>query len=236
MDALRLQADEEGLRKLAEEALKRAAAERPQQSAARPAEPTVVTRPPAGATRTPGEVPAFGPLEQNTTFRRATTVRFFGVTDLAQCQSACAAEQRCVAYTFVKRGAYSSNPDNAVCYLSSAIGGRVTDSCCVSAARAGLETSPREVPPPVAVPPHRVVQTINEGESRDASGRITVEASTIHVTECNPEGSGRRMVYIYEYVNRRGFRAIRPPDWGHALGGRDFDTRDEATATACGSG
>jgi len=27
--------------------------------------------------------------------------------------------------------------------------------------------------------------------------------------------------YIYQYVNRLGFRAILPPNWGRAIGGRD---------------
>jgi hypothetical protein len=41
-------------------------------------------------------------------------------------------------------------------------------------------------------------------------------------------------LYIYEYLNRPGFRAIAPPDWSHALGGRDFATYDEAVRAGCG--
>src|SRR5262249_52367830 len=194
----------------AEEALKRAAQERAPQSSVRPPEPIVVTRPSAGAMRPSSTAPAFGPLQQDTTFQGATTLRYFGVTDIAQCQDACAAQAQCVAYTFVKRAAYASNPNNAVCYLSSSIGSRVTHPCCISATRAGLE----KPAPIVSVPPHRVVQTISQAESRDDNGKITVEASTIHVTECDGGGSDRRMVYIYEYVNRRGLRAARPPRRG----------------------
>jgi hypothetical protein len=52
----------------------------------------------------------------------------------------------------------------------------------------------------------------------------------IHVIACND-----RQFYIYQYVNRQGFRAILPPDWGHAIGGRDFGTFEEATTAACGA-
>ncbi len=73
------------------------------------------------------------------------------------------------------------------------------------------------------------VQNIAQGEQRDASGRITVEASTIHVVACN---NGRR-IYVYEYLNRPGFRAILPPDWSHPLGGHDFPTYGEAVSAGC---
>ena len=69
---------------------------------------------------------------------------------------------------------------------------------------------------------------MNQAEQRDGTGRITVEASIIHVIRC---GSGEQF-YIYQYVNRPGFRAIRPPHWGAPLGGRDFVTFGDAVGAA----
>jgi hypothetical protein len=73
----------------------------------------------------------------------------------------------------------------------------------------------------------RLIREFNQGESRDASGRVTVEASVIYDVNCN----GREF-YIYQYVNRPGFRVIRPPDWGHSIGGRDFSSFGEAIGVA----
>jgi hypothetical protein len=86
---------------------------------------------------------------------------------------------------------------------------------------------------PVSAPPHHVAQTINQPESRDPSGKITVEAANIEVITCDTPQASKEQFYIYEYVNRHGYRAILPPNWGHALGGRDFDTKEEAIAAAC---
>ncbi len=68
----------------------------------------------------------------------------------------------------------------------------------------------------------------NQTETRDGFGRIRTEAATIHILDC----PGRGEVYIYEYTNRRGFRAIKPPNWGAALGGRDFETMELAVQAA----
>jgi hypothetical protein len=70
-------------------------------------------------------------------------------------------------------------------------------------------------------------QTFSQAEARDAYGRLTVEAAQIHVVSC----SGQTF-YIYQYLNRLGFRAIRPPDWANAIGGRDYATFAEALAAA----
>jgi hypothetical protein len=74
----------------------------------------------------------FGPRVDNTTFSGATNIRFFGVNDIAECETACAADPQCRGYSLVKRGAYESNPNNAVCYLLSSLGQRVNNSCCIS--------------------------------------------------------------------------------------------------------
>ena len=76
-----------------------------------------------------------------------------------------------------------------------------------------------------------VLRVLGQQEARDYWGHITQEAATVRIVACN--GSGRQ-VYIYQYLNRPGFRAILPPDFGHALGGRDFATYDEAVRAGCG--
>jgi hypothetical protein len=73
----------------------------------------------------------------------------------------------------------------------------------------------------------RITQRFNQPEKRDPYGRILVEAAVINVLDC----AGTQF-YVYQYVNRPGFRTIRPPDWGHAIGGRDFSTFAEAVAAA----
>jgi hypothetical protein len=80
------------------------------------------------------------------------------------------------------------------------------------------------------------VTSFGQDESYDTEGNLVVEASVIHVLECIDPGENGEEVYVYEYVNRPGFRAISPPDWGHALGGKDFDTYEEAALVACGGG
>ncbi|MDP2307413.1 MAG: hypothetical protein Q8P18_15410 [Pseudomonadota bacterium] len=82
-----------------------------------------------------------------------------------------------------------------------------------------------------------IVRSIDQPEQRDASGRVvTVEASIIHVIACNGEGENGGQYYLYGYLNRSGFRAIQPPDWGHPIGGRDFSTENEAAVAACSAG
>ncbi len=78
------------------------------------------------------------------------------------------------------------------------------------------------------------VYSFYQAESTDGYGNITVEASIIHIVECWDLGENGGEFYVYEYVNRLGFRAIQAPDWGHAIGGKDFDTYEEAALAACG--
>jgi hypothetical protein len=86
-------------------------------------------RAPAAGSRAAG----FGPREGNTTFQGATTLRYFPMQDAFpdRCRDACAAEAACVAYTYVNPGAFRAG-DPPMCYLSSAIGQRVSSPCCVS--------------------------------------------------------------------------------------------------------
>jgi hypothetical protein len=60
--------------------------------------------------------------------------------------------------------------------------------------------------------------------------RFGVQASTIHVVDCPSMGE----IYVYEYHNRPGFRVIKPGDWSHAIGGKDFPTLAEAMNVAAG--
>ena len=53
------------------------------------------------------------------------------------------------------------------------------------------------------------------------------EAAIIHVMNC-PGGQ----ILIYEYVNRPGYRVIRPPNWGQAVGGHDLPTLADAVNVA----
>lgn len=89
---------------------------------------------------------------------------------------------------------------------------------------------------PAAGHAYQVSQSFSQPESRDQTGRITVEASVIHVVTCNGAGENGGQFYIYQYVNRQGFRAIRPPDWGHVIGGRDYPSFEQAAGVACGGG
>jgi len=77
----------------------------------------------------------------------------------------------------------------------------------------------------------QVQQVTNQPESRDASGRITVEAATIKVFSC-PTG----LTYLYQYVNRNAFRVVKPPNWSSPVGGRDFGTCEQAMAAAANAG
>jgi hypothetical protein len=70
------------------------------------------------------------------------------------------------------------------------------------------------------------VSKIEQPETK-AGNKITVEASTIHVMNC---AGGQ--YYLYEYRNRADYRVIKPPDWAHAIGGKDFSTMAEAMAVA----
>src|SRR5450432_1565225 len=83
---------------------------------------------------------------------------------------------------------------------------------------------------------NQAVQRFNQGEQRDTYGRLTVEASVITVVNCNGAGENGGQFYIYQYLNRAGFRAIRPPYWGQAIGGRDWASYAQAVGAACGGG
>lgn len=87
-------------------------------------------------------------------------------------------------------------------------------------------------PPPAVLPPSPTYQETNrtfQPEQRGPDGRVTVEAATIKTIACQ----NGKTIFVYEYVNRPQFRAILPPNWGAALGGRDFSSFAEAAAVGC---
>jgi hypothetical protein len=53
-------------------------------------------------------------------------------------------------------------------------------------------------------------------------------AATVYVVGCNGE-----RFHIYEFLNRPGFRAVLPTDTAHPIGGRDFETYEDAVREAC---
>jgi hypothetical protein len=73
----------------------------------------------------------------------------------------------------------------------------------------------------------------NQSEERDRTGRLTREAARVYILNC-PTGIHRGwQVYIYQYLNRPGFRAIFTGDWSHPVGGRDWNTYYDAFGAAC---
>jgi len=88
---------------------------------------------------------------------------------------------------------------------------------------------------PASTLAYQALRQMNQPESRDATGKITVEAALITIIACNGAGENGGQFYIYGYANRPAFRAVHPPDWGHAVGGRDFGTFQQAARAACGT-
>jgi len=77
--------------------------------------------------------------------------------------------------------------------------------------------------------------SMQEAEKRDASGRILNEASQITPFVCNGTGENGGSYYLYKYLKRSAYRVIHPPDYGHAVGARDFTTQNQAVGVACGT-
>jgi|GEM_PF-4438247 len=66
------------------------------------------------------------------------------------------------------------------------------------------------------------------GTSWEQPAAPNVEASNITQVTCSGPGFDGHTYYLYHYTDRDGFRAILPPNWGAALGGRDYSTRAAA--------
>jgi hypothetical protein len=129
--------------------------------------------------------------------------------------------------------------------LYALIGGAVAVVAALAIGSYFLLAGNKPAPTPVAAstPPqqqaaakHTEIGLLSQAETRDAAGKITTEAATIHVIACaNGSGGGHTPagIYVYEYTKRAGFRAVQPPNWGTALGGKEFATLGEAIATGC---
>ena len=59
-----------------------------------------------------------------------------------------------------------------------------------------------------------------------------VEAANIYVIACNEAGENLGTFWIYEYLDRPGYRAVVPHIW-LAIGGSDVATYEEAVQLAC---
>lgn len=76
---------------------------------------------------------AFGPLLDNITFQ-GTNLTYYPRASPAMCQSDCERNPNCKGFTWIKPGGYNPG-DGAMCYLISAISGRVSHPCCMSAVK-----------------------------------------------------------------------------------------------------
>ena len=80
---------------------------------------------------------------------------------------------------------------------------------------------------------YQATQRFSQPEQRGPNGQLTVEGAVLTAVACNGPGENGGQRYIYQYLNRAGFRAISPPNWGQALGGHDWATFDQAVGVAC---
>ena len=75
--------------------------------------------------------------EENVSFTGDTTIiRYFALKEASVdlCQTDCTNETTCVAYTYVRPGAYQAG-DPPMCYLFSTVGPKSNTNCCTSAIR-----------------------------------------------------------------------------------------------------
>lgn len=72
-------------------------------------------------------------LLQNMTFE-GSRITYYPRTSFELCQSDCAGNANCKGLTWIRPGAYNPG-DPGMCYLMSAVTGRVPHACCISAVR-----------------------------------------------------------------------------------------------------
>jgi hypothetical protein len=92
-------------------------------------------RPPATPVPTPREPPPkpmFSTL--NNTTLNGSRITYYQRTSFAGCQADCAANSSCKAATWIRPGAYNPS-DPGMCYLMSAVTGKVSHACCITAMR-----------------------------------------------------------------------------------------------------
>jgi PAN domain len=87
--------------------------------------------------------PTLGALESDITLK-GTILRYFATASTpAVCQSECARDGQCRAFTYVRAGGYG-NSDPPMCYLLSEVTGRTNHACCVSSVKSGASTAVAE--------------------------------------------------------------------------------------------
>lgn len=74
---------------------------------------------------------------------------------------------------------------------------------------------------------YQQIKKFEQPESR------TEENAMITVIVCDGPQENGGQFYIYQYLSRPGFRAIRPPNWSDSIGGRDYPTFELAADVAC---
>jgi hypothetical protein len=94
--------------------------------------PTPLSSPRASPTASV-EVDGWEKHEQ-TSINEGERITFYPGTTIEQCQTDCAENQKCIAYTYIKKGAYSPD-DPPMCYLMSAIRTLNPSDCCFTGIR-----------------------------------------------------------------------------------------------------
>ena len=108
----------------------------PTQSPRSSAEPTVnppkkETTPKPTPAPTPERVkPAFT-LLNNTSYSGGSRITYYPRASVRQCETDCAANASCGAFTWIRPGAYNPG-DSAMCYLMYSVSGPVSHPCCIS--------------------------------------------------------------------------------------------------------
>lgn len=69
---------------------------------------------------------------EDTQINEGERIVFYAVTTTEQCQTDCAANEKCKAYTVIKAGAYNPN-DPQMCYLMSEVTTLNSSTCCFTA-------------------------------------------------------------------------------------------------------
>ena len=133
----------------------------------------------------------------NCTFNSGTTLDYFGSPSAAACQSACAGDARCVAWSFVKPGGY--NPGNpSVCYRVAVMGNIVQHGCCVSGWKVGPAAATATTTQPTR-PTYAV--SMEPGVDRPGSDYRSFEIAAANPEYCRSACQSEAQCRAYTYVN-----------------------------------
>ncbi|MFN2577369.1 MAG: PAN domain-containing protein [Pyrinomonadaceae bacterium] len=87
---------------------------------------------PTPAPSPPRARPAFSLM--NNTSLNGSRITYYPRASMGQCQSDCAANGNCKGFAWIRPGAYNPG-DSAMCYLLSAVTGKVSHPCCIAGVR-----------------------------------------------------------------------------------------------------